>query len=218
MKYQKDLIDHLGGWVDVDLVTKVYCTPQEPDDYALFYEGNIRFTPQIEDGDKDERNIGKITFWLFDPYRAAEADVPMCDLLDAPSAETAELLELFPNDDWSPQVVAALGGSPPSAGILFLERMDIGEQWRGRGIGLVVADTIIRAYSADCGIVALKPFPVQFSGKGDDPNYRPALQKLKRYWSRLKTKRVKGSDLLIIDPDLTRPTIDEILARRKPTR
>jgi hypothetical protein len=80
--------------------------------------------------------------------------------------------------------------------LLVLNRIDIVPTFRGRGLGLLVVSRTIDIFGENCGLVAMKPFPLQFANYLDpewhapegleDPDgaFRTALSKLHRYWAR----------------------------------
>ena len=75
--------------------------------------------------------------------------------------------------------------------------MEIRPRWRGMGVGPAAVDRTIDIFGSGCGLVACKPWPLQFTpafardqkalkrlkapGVGRDE----AVRKLRAYWSRL---------------------------------
>jgi len=81
--------------------------------------------------------------------------------------------------------------------LLIIDCMEIRPRWRGLGIGPAAVDRTIDIFGPGCGLVACKPWPLQFTpafardqkalkklkapGVGRDE----AVHKLRAYWSRL---------------------------------
>jgi|SRR5579864_1588823 len=81
--------------------------------------------------------------------------------------------------------------------LLIIDCMEIRPKWRGMGLGPAAVDRTIDIFGAGCGLVACKPWPLQFTpsfardrkalkrlkapGVGQDE----AVRKLRAYWCRL---------------------------------
>jgi GNAT superfamily N-acetyltransferase len=81
--------------------------------------------------------------------------------------------------------------------LLIIDCLEIHPRWRGLGVGAATVDRTIDIFGPGCGLVACKPWPLQFTpgfardqkaltrlkapGVGRDE----AVRKLKAYWSRL---------------------------------
>src|SRR5207253_760766 len=81
--------------------------------------------------------------------------------------------------------------------LLIIDCVEIHPRLRGKGIGLSAIDRTIDIFGAGCGLVACKPWPLQFTPaftrdrkalkrlKVPDIGRDEALRKLREYWSRL---------------------------------
>ena len=85
----------------------------------------------------------------------------------------------------------------PGCDLLIIDCMEIRPKWRGMGVGSAAVDRTIDIFGAGCGLVACKPWPLQFTtafardrkalkrlnapGVGRDE----ATRKLRAYWSGL---------------------------------
>jgi hypothetical protein len=81
--------------------------------------------------------------------------------------------------------------------LLIIDCVEIHPRLRGKGIGLCAIDRTIEIFGAGCGLVACKPWPLQFTPaftrdrkalkrlKAPDVGRDEALRKLRAYWSRL---------------------------------
>src|SRR6185437_7168848 len=82
--------------------------------------------------------------------------------------------------------------------ILLLTRMEIKPEYRGHGAGLVAIRALIDVFGRGCGLVVCKPFPLQYKdevAEADRKEFEKALEKLRKYWSRLGFQRVAETDL-----------------------
>ena len=177
--------------------------------------------PEAED-EEPEILAGKLKAYLVRREVAREHRIALYDALDIRS-QTAPYLELFDDDtaEWSDTVQKLFHHVYPSD-LLILDRMQIKKEFRGQGLGLLAARTTMECFGGGCGIVALKPFPLQYESKrqrgrkvplciADPEGYKTSLKKLQRYWSRLGMKRVKGTDLWALSLDMRQPTLEKML-------
>src|ERR1035441_178029 len=80
------------------------------------------------------------------------------------------------------------------------------------GLGLLAASRTIDVFGGNCGLVAMKPFPLQFRNYVDpgwrppdgigDPKaaFRAAREKLRRHWTRAGDRKVNGTDYWALCP------------------
>ena len=111
-----------------------------------------------------------------------------------------------------------------SPNMLILDRMEILPKYRRMGIGLHALRCLQRQFSTGCGIVVMKPFPLQFEqggpeknmhepefvrfGLGDfDRNQKRATAKLRAYYARLGFVRVPRTEFMVADPYLPVPPL-----------
>jgi GNAT superfamily N-acetyltransferase len=100
-------------------------------------------------------------------------------------------------------------------GVLMIDRMAILPVHRGHSVGLLAMRTLIEQFRQACGLVVIKPFPLQFEGDGLQGEWpangelaldrysqsmRTALGRLKRYYGRLGFKSVRGTEYMVLDP------------------
>jgi GNAT superfamily N-acetyltransferase len=97
--------------------------------------------------------------------------------------------------------------------ILILDRLEILPQFRGRGLGLAVMSDLIKRFSLGAGLVAIKPYPLQFEFHSSDTESRTwrqelglsglcadeklATQKLCDYYGRIGFRRLRGTPFMI---------------------
>ncbi len=180
----------------------------------------------------DEIKIGTCAFW------SVRLDLNRCpfsvwDLLDGPSSETADLLSLVTNGDvmdgprlnfygkgdfYTPETMKVIREEPMDKEVLLLTRMDIQEKWRGSGIGLAVATAIMETFAPSRGIAVCKPFPLQYESVVDKSNHQEfiaAEKKLRKYWSLLGFKLVRGTNLMVMNRERKSPQLTTVLAKLK---
>jgi hypothetical protein len=117
------------------------------------------------------------------------------DGIDGNIAEYWELLFDLDTGCWKEEVQDEYEAS--GCDLLIIDCMEIRPRWRGLGVGPTAVDRTIDIFGPGCGLVACKPWPLQFTpafardrkalnrlkapGVGRDE----AVRKLRAYWSRL---------------------------------
>ena len=106
--------------------------------------------------------------------------------------------------------------------LLILQHAEIQPAFQKHGFGLFAVSRTIDVFGENCGLVAMKPFPLQIrnyldprwcSPKGiDDPHtaLRVASEELRRHWARAGFKRVNGTDYGALCPARGRPSSKRI--------
>ncbi|MFZ3276705.1 MAG: hypothetical protein WA232_09465 [Candidatus Sulfotelmatobacter sp.] len=117
------------------------------------------------------------------------------DGIEGSIAEYWELLFDVETGYWKEEIQDEYDAS--ASDLLIIDCMEIRPKWRGMGVGPAAVDGTIDIFGAGCGLVACKPWPLQFTpafardqkalkrlrapGVGRDE----AVRKLRAYWSRL---------------------------------
>lgn len=95
-------------------------------------------------------------------------------------------------------------GRPTYRSILIVDELRIASDYRGRGLGTCVMDRVLDILGRRAGIVAVKPFPIEYvrtSGEGnlrDDPAYIKELRSVERFYRRLGFRRVPKSRVMYL--------------------
>jgi hypothetical protein len=183
---------------------------------------------QVIDGEirDNESNvvIGKISASLVQVGRIADAGENLFDVMDGQSREMAEYhAAFFEPDDWEfKEGIRRQFPNILSLDLLILERAEIEPRFRKRGLGLLAVSRTIDLFGVNCGLVAMKPFPLQFRNYLNsgwrppdglqDPSaaFRIARRKLRQYWSRVGFKRVSGTDYYALCPVTDRPSLKKV--------
>jgi predicted GNAT family acetyltransferase len=108
------------------------------------------------ESDKEEQ-IGNLQCFLVQPGLAAEKGESLFEAMDSISAAAMECCEaLFDPDtnEWSDSVQELYSGGPISPDLLFIDRVELDERHRGKGIGRDVVKGMIETLGpqlwADC--------------------------------------------------------------------
>ena len=190
---------------------------EQSSEFVQVIDGEIR--------DKESNVIlGTIRSSLVQVGRVADAGENLFDVMDGHSNEMAEYhAAFFKPGDWDykdgirPRFPDIL-----SLDLLMLERAEIEPAFRRRGLGLLAVSRTIDVFGTNCGLVAMKPFPLQFRNHLDpgwpppdglqDPEaeFRIAVQKLRHYWGRAGFKRVHGTEYWALCPGAKLPSLKKI--------
>jgi hypothetical protein len=192
-------------------------------------EPSFTFIQRIEGEIRDDESkvvIGQISASLVQVGRVVGAGENLFEVMDGLSREMAEYhAAFFEPDDWDYK--KAIRRQFPyilSLDLLILERAEIEPRFRKRGLGLLAVSRTIDLFGVNCGLVAMKPFPLQFRNYLDS-GWRPpdglqdpaaafqiARRKLRQYWSRVGFKRVNGTDYYALCPVNDRPSLKKVAA------
>jgi hypothetical protein len=117
------------------------------------------------------------------------------DGIDGSIAEYWERLFDLDTGSWREEIQDEYEAS--ACDLLIIDCMEIRPKWRGMGIGPATVDRTIDIFGAGCGLVACKPWPLQFTPafardrkalkrlKAPVVGRDEAVRKLRAYWSRL---------------------------------
>jgi hypothetical protein len=170
--------------------------------------------------------VGRINSSLVQVGRVADVGADLFEVMDGQSREMGEYHAAFftPNDWDYKDSIRRRFPDIISLDLLIIEHAEIQPAFRKRGVGLLAASRTIDVFGGNCGLVAMKPFPVQFSNYLDsgwrppdgigDPKaaFRAAREKLRSYWARAGFKRVNGTDYRALCPERKRPSLNTIAA------
>ena len=178
---------------------------------------------EIRDSDSNV-TVGRVTSSLVQVGRVADAGEDLFDVMDGLSAEMGEYHAAFfkPTDwDYKDSIRRQFADILP-LDLLILEHAEIEPPFRKRGFGLLAVSRTVDVFGENCGLVAMKPFPLQFR-KYLDPSWRPpdgigdpraafrvARQKLRSHWARAGFERVTGTDYWALCPRRKRPSLSAI--------
>ncbi|MDP2018967.1 hypothetical protein [Hydrogenophaga sp.] len=206
--------------VSLEYKHKIYLDDSEPSFYVKDLEGYVL----SYNGYRRER-VGRFRIFVIDVEMAFSDRFSVFEVFDYRS-ETIGYWSLYePSLEFKTKVVKVLPeGDRWQPNILILDRMEIFPKYRGEGIGLNALRCLQRQFSTGCGIIAMKPFPLQFEGgtpeeNADSPtfvklglgtfdrNEKRAMAKLRAYYARLGFVRVPGTEYMVADPLLAMPSL-----------
>ena len=117
------------------------------------------------------------------------------DGIEGSIAEYWELLFDLESGYWREEIQDEYEAS--GCDLLIIDCVEIRPRWRGLGVGPAAVDRTIDIFGPGCGLVACKPWPLQFTPafardqkalkrlKAPDVGRDEAVRKLRAYWSRL---------------------------------
>ncbi len=209
-----------ADYVTLEYTHDILVDDDEPSRYIKALEGYVL----VHTGMRRER-IGRFKIFVIDVELAINDGSSVFDVFDTYS-ETYGYWSLYSSPfQFKKKVINAFPeGDRWKPNILILDRMEIFPRHRGKGIGLRSLRCLQREFSTGCGIVAMKPFPLQFEGGLPAPNEespefvelalgtfdrneRRATAKLRAYYSRLGFVRVPRTDYMVADPLVSMPLL-----------
>ena len=172
----------------------------------------------IDNNDK-KTTIGTFEVALADLEGAMNERESFFDVMDTTSTACDYYGVLFDeNDDFKPSVRKAVVGGDyiHSPNLLMLDRLVIYPTHRGNGYGLLALQALVQRFRIGMGVVAMKPYPLQYEVKPRDEAKiveRAALQfdtfkgdkaqatrKLKNYYAKLGFKNLPRTEYMVRDP------------------
>ncbi|MDQ0024336.1 GNAT superfamily N-acetyltransferase [Variovorax paradoxus] len=193
---------------------------REPSRYVKDIEGSVYVHYE-----NSKVKAGRFAVFVIDAEAAVNEQEDVFDCFDH-SERTVDYFDLYlPHLDFKPKVVKLLtGGERWAPNILILDRLEILPRFRGRGVGLRTLRWLQFQFGTGCGIVAMKPFPLQFEGgkpsenagkasfvklglDSFDNNFDRALGKLRAYYAKLGFVRVPGTPFMVADPMMKLPDL-----------
>jgi hypothetical protein len=170
--------------------------------------------------------VGRVGALLVQVGRVADAGENLRDILDGESSELGKYYDTFfkadecdYNDRIRQQFDDIYG-----LDLLIINNVEVQPKFQKNGLGLLAITRTVDLFGENCGLVAIKPFPLQFrnyldpdwlppDGVGNpEAAFRAATQKLRNYWSRAGFKHVDGTNYYALCPARKRPTLKTIAA------
>lgn len=194
-----------------------------PENFLAEIKGRILYQ-ELESGNADSLLAGKLRAFYVDIEGAIEHDEDLSDIFDLEYTTEPFYLALFDpkTNEFNKYVRQPFGRDviDDSVNLLILDRLEILPEYRGEGLGLACLYRCMQQYQHGCGIVAMKPFPLQFEpvrGSEDDDPWRQSLnlkafgrdekactKKLESYYRRLGFK-ILGTGVMAAIPHYAEP-------------
>jgi len=185
------------------------------DQFVLPISGNVIASLASSDDDSF-LEVGYVRATLMRIGDALDTGISAIDVLDAISEETAECVALFDRrtghlrESVSNQLDQSF-----TSDVLLVERLQIAEEHRGYGLGLLAMRAVINAFAHPQCLVVCKPFPLQFAGQVTRVNEREAeiaQKKVGEHWQKVGFQRVPRSELLVLSTTQRLPDLERLLS------
>jgi GNAT superfamily N-acetyltransferase len=185
-------------------------TWDEIEDYATCIEGTISCYQEMRN---DDRLVGRVRLFYLDIGATYDTNIHVFDLFDIRGETEPFYSALIDHEtgDFRSDVESILGEYILGLNVLIVDRLEILPEFRGKNIGLECLRRCLQQYARECGVVALKCFPLQFEDKGiSEPAWRRKMQlgklskdhkrssaKLRKYYGSLGFKALPGDNIMV---------------------
>ena len=183
----------------------------EPNRYVTLYSGQIFDYGEDNEGcDEPDVKVGEVDLFMISRGRILDDHESLFDAMDDVSSDTMACYEAIINqktDDWKNQVRTISGEDRMiSWDIMLIKRLELGKEFRGKGLGKRAALEVVKTIGANCAVIVCKPFPLQYTGSGDAerteeraaPGYekkrRAAFRKVTLFWKDVGFAKIPSSD------------------------
>ena len=199
----------------IRFTVQVDCENEEPSRVMPAFHGEI--FENTDDSDR-EIHIGRIDGYLVLRGRAMDEGEDLFGAMDSISSSTSECFEaLFDleSHEWKESVESLYRHDIPGHDVLFIEEVELDPAYRGKGIGAQVVRETIATLGSSCGLVACKPFALQYANWKDEKNeaarQEPGFEakrladfsKVEQFWTALGFRNLPDSDFCVFAPRLT---------------
>lgn len=194
---------------------EIWCGNDEPDRYVRHYQGTILgFDEEDEDADYGEPDLkmGEIDISHVDRIRVINEYQSFWEVMDEFS-ETRQCYKALIDEasgDWKDEVKDLIGEDALIYdNLLLINRLEIEERFRGKGIGAKVAREVIDSFGSTAAVIACKPFPLQYRGyrepgRRNAPGYerkrRAAFRKVAAFWKKVGFEKLPSSGYYVWSP------------------
>lgn len=143
----------------------IFLSGDEVNDFLYEVSGEI-LCPGEDLAEGAETFVGVFRLFYVDVEGTLEADIHPFDVFDAHSEETCDFYETIYNGTGDVfkgfKEEVAEEGDVIGLNLLIIDRVEILPRFRGKRIGLWVMKRLIDRFRHGAGLVAIKPFPLQF--------------------------------------------------------
>lgn len=195
----------------------------DPSDFLYETHGTILCLGQTD----QETLVGKFRLYYADIEYASEEGFTAFEVLDSHSHTVEYCRSIYGLDgsEYKEKLLTLLDWGVMGNNLLIIDRLEILPKYRGKNLGLIITRRLIQRFSFGAGIVAIKPFPLQFDHEpsidndhqwrrkmqlsGFSKNERLSLQKLYQYYSKLGFIRMPGVSFMVRSTAWQIPTIED---------
>lgn len=164
----------------------------DPSEHVLHYEGDVL------SGEGFDVPVGKVSAYVVDLAAAYDTDCHAIEVLDSVSSSLAHFCALISNRTGEFKRVVAKRAGIDLGRLPVLEHLEIGPEYRGRGLGLHAINTVCTRLGGDCVLAVLKAFPKQWEGRVDEgpAAFEADRAKLVKYYRRAQFVPILGDGLM----------------------
>ena len=190
------------------------CESEEPSRVVPAIQGEIF---EFDEVSNDEVKVGTIQIYLVLRSRAMNEGISLFEAMDSIDDSVHEFYAALFDDeteDWNASIEGMYKGQIPEGDVLLIDRIELDSNYRSHGIGAAVVRETIALFGSTCGLVACKPFPLQYQGwQGEDKKHlreqagfeqkRLAdFAKVEHFWTDLGFRKVPDSEIFAYCPQL----------------
>lgn len=162
----------------------------------------------IDTGDDESGcHVGDLQLVCIDPYRITDA-VVVLDAYDADLGLIAETVLDQQEGGLQRDLEARL--EPHGSDLLVLHEVQLNPQWRGHGIGVLLAGQAIKRLSGGCQAALCYPAPLDWPEREDPTQWQAAVATLSSVWSQLGFEHFRNGVHVL---DLALVTLDNAIVR-----
>lgn len=193
----------------------------EPSRFLITFSGTIyqRLEPNDENDDEEnEEIVGHVELILVRREQIWNEHESLFEAMDSLSSETCECYEsIFDvrTGDWKQAILSLYKPEEPMhPDLLFIQKLELQPEWRGKGIGSDVVEQIVFAMGSMCGLVCCKPFPIEYTGwqepykngaveSPEDRSKRLKMfRRVRSFWLSQGFLKVRGTEFVVFSPEL----------------
>jgi GNAT superfamily N-acetyltransferase len=206
---------------------KFLLVADDPGDYIYPICGRIT---EMDD-DESDILVGKFRLYYVDIASAINTGfIDVFDIFDAHSNSTADYYDsLFDPDTagFSENLQQLFNYEIFEQSVLIIDRLELLPGYRGKNLGLIIMRRLIQRFSAGAGVVAIKPFPLQFEQSIPAENKsgwhaemqlstfreteRDSIRKLRSHYGKLGFVEMKGTPHMFLSTTRRLPPIERLL-------
>lgn len=190
------------------------CENEEPSRVVPAIQGEIL---EFDDVSNDDVKAGSIEIFLVMRNRAINEGVSLFEAMDSINDSVHEFYAVLfdhETDEWNANVERMYKGEIGETDVLLIDRIQLDSNYRSQGIGAAVVRETVALFGSTCGLVACKPFPLQYEGwQGEDKKHlreqagfeqkRLAdFAKVEHFWTDLGFREVPDSEIFAHCPQL----------------
>jgi hypothetical protein len=192
----------------------------EPSNFVYETEGEIFGS----DNKDKEFLIGRFHFYYIDSEAAYNSDISIYDVFDSYQETEEYYAHIFGENapDFSAELTDLIECSGAKFNVLIVDRLEIFSKYRGKSLGLTSLWKIIHRFGSGVGVVALRPYPLQFEHEAINAEARrrrdemelnefttdieTATGKLEKLYEKLGFVKSKNSSVMFRSNEINLPT------------